>query len=52
MRNILRNCPGCGLCGGIVGGNLDGDGDDGDGNDLDDDDQSKSRGRKDSGVGL
>lgn len=47
MRNTLRNCPGCGLCGGgggIVGGNLDGD-DDGD-------DQSKSRGRKDSGVGL
>lgn len=46
MRNILRNCPGCGLCSGgsagIVGGNLNGDGDD----------QSKSRGRKDSGVGL
>lgn len=54
VRNTLRNCPGCGLCGGggdgIVGGILDGDGDDdGDGGD---DDQSKSRGRKDSGVGL
>lgn len=50
VRNTLRNCPGCGLCGGggIVGGNLDGDGD---GHD-DGDDQSKSRGRKDSGVGL
>lgn len=50
MRNTARNCPGCGLCGGggggIVGGNLDGGGDD------DGDDQSKSRGRKDSGVGL
>lgn len=52
VRNTLRNCPGCGLCsgGGVVGGNLDGDDDDGDGDDGDD--QSKSRGRKDSGVGL
>lgn len=53
VRNTLRNCPGCALCGGggggggIVGGNLDGNGDGDDG-----DDSSKSRGRKDSGVGL